>query len=170
MATKYYRIAIIALPVMLVAALAAWFFFFNLAVSEAQTPAQTAVAAPADNAQAPPDAAPDMQQQPRAAGSEAAADPLGHLSISRQSFRRGGLGSKALVTFTLRNNNDYAVKDLKIQCAFRSRDGRYSTERRRIINDIVNMKSRKTFSGTLIGFVNIKASRAKCSLLAASRV
>jgi hypothetical protein len=37
------------------------------------------------------------------------------------------------------------------------------------INDTVNTKSRKTFPGTLIGFVNIKASRAKCSVLTASR-
>jgi len=34
------------------------------------------------------------------------------LKISSQYWRRGGLGSKALVTFTLRNSNDYAVKDI----------------------------------------------------------
>jgi hypothetical protein len=174
MATRHYRTAIVALPAMLVAGFAAWFGFFTLSASDAQTSdAQTAVAvspdsAP-DSAQAHPDAAAPAAQQPPAAGPVAAAEPLGHLRISRQSFRRGGLGSKALVTFTLRNDNDYAVKDLEILCSFHSRDGRYSTERRRTINDTVNMKSRKTFPQTLIGFVNIKASRAKCSLLSASR-
>jgi hypothetical protein len=173
MATRHYRTAIVALPAMLVAGFAAWFGFFTLSASDAQTPAQTAVAvspdsAP-DSAQPHPDAASPAAQQPLAAGPVAAAEPLGHLRISRQSFRRGGLGSKALVTFTLRNDNDYAVKDLEILCSFHSRDGRYTTERRRTINDTVNMKSRKTFPLTLIGFVNIKASRAKCSLLSASR-
>ena len=38
------------------------------------------------------------------------------LKIISQSWRRGGLGSKALVTFTLRNANDYAVKDIEIAC------------------------------------------------------
>jgi hypothetical protein len=33
----------------------------------------------------------------------------------------------------------------------------------------VNAKSRKAFSRTLIGFVNIKASRARCSVVTASR-
>jgi hypothetical protein len=159
----------IALPVLLVAGFAGWLFFFDLSASDAQTPAQTAVAVPQDGSQMHPDAAAPAVQQPPAVAPDAAAEPLGHLHISRQSFRRGGLGSKALVTFTLRNDNDYAVKDPEILCAFRSRDGRYSTERRRIINDTVNMKSRKTFPVTLIGYVNIKASKAKCSLLAASR-
>jgi hypothetical protein len=162
MATRHYRTAIVALPAMLVAGFAAWFGFFTLSASDAQTSAP-------DSAQAHPDAPAPAAQQPPAAGPVAAAEPLGHLRISRQSFRRGGLGSKALITFTLRNDNDYAVKDLEILCSFHSRDGRYSTERRRTINDTVNMKSRKTFPQTLIGFVNIKASRAKCSLLSASR-
>lgn len=40
--------------------------------------------------------------------------PVDGLKISSQYWRRGGLGSKALVTFTVRNGNDYAVKDIEI--------------------------------------------------------
>jgi hypothetical protein len=32
------------------------------------------------------------------------------------------------------------------------------------------MKSRKTFARMLVGFVNIEANRAKCSLVTAARV
>ena len=91
------------------------------------------------------------------------------LKISSQSWRRGGLGSKALVTFTLRNANDYAVKDIEIACAFARRDGSHLTDRRRVIPDTVNMKSRKTYAGMLVGFVNVNANKAKCSLVTASR-
>jgi hypothetical protein len=94
---------------------------------------------------------------------------LNRLSLSRQSFRRGGLGSRALMTFTVRNANDYPVKDLEIACAFRSRDGRYVTERRRVIAETVSTKSRKAFPMTHMGFVNIKAEKAKCALVTASR-
>jgi hypothetical protein len=166
MAKKHYRAAIVALPVILMAGVAAW-FFFDLSESDAQTPAQTAVAVPPDSPQTPSDAAPAAQ--PPGAVVPQAVEPVGHLRISGQSFRRGGLGSKALVTFTLRNDNDYAVKDPEILCSFRSRDGHYSTERHRIINDTVNAKSRKAFPRTLVGFVNIKASRAKCLVVTASR-
>ena len=66
---------------------------------------------------------------------EVATSPLDGLKISSQSWRRGGLGSKALVTFTLRNGNEYAVKDIEIACAFTRRDGRHLTDRKRLIND-----------------------------------
>ena len=95
--------------------------------------------------------------------------PVDGLKISSQSWRRGGLGSKALVTFTLRNGNDYAVKDIEITCAFNRRDGSHLTDRTRVIHDTVNMKSRKTFARMHVGFVNVNANKAKCSLVTASR-
>jgi hypothetical protein len=98
------------------------------------------------------------------------AAPLDGLKISSQSWRIGGLGSNALVTFTLRNGNDYAVKDIEISCAFTRRDGSHLTDRTRTIHDIVNMKSRKTFARMHVGFVNINANQAKCSLVAASHI
>jgi hypothetical protein len=96
--------------------------------------------------------------------------PVDSLKISSQSWRRGGLGSKALMTFTLSNGNDYSVKDIEIACAFARRDGSHLTDRRRVIADTVNMKSRKRYSSMLVGFVNVNASKAKCSAVAASRI
>jgi hypothetical protein len=98
------------------------------------------------------------------------ATPLDRLKISSQSWRRGGLGSNALITFTLRNSNDYAVGDIEISCAFSRRDGSHLTDRSRLIHDTVNMKSRKTFAQLHVGFVNVNASAAKCALVAANRI
>ena len=125
-------------------------------------PAPTDANPTADTA-APPDIAPPATAEP-------AASPLDGLKIVSQSWRRGGLGSKALVTFTLRNANYYAVKDIEIACAFTRRDGRHLTDRRRVIPDTVNMKSRKRYAGMLVGFVNVNANKAKCSLVTASRL
>ena len=94
---------------------------------------------------------------------------LDRLKISSQTWRRGGLGSKALVTFTVRNDNDYAVKDVEIACAFARRDGSHLTNRGRVLADIVSMKSRKTFARVPVGFVNVNADQAKCSLVTARR-
>lgn len=101
--------------------------------------------------------------------SEPAMAELDRLRISSQTWRRGGLGSKALVTFTLRNDNDYAVKDVEIVCAFARRDGSHLTDRSRVLADPVSMKSRKTFARIPVGFVNVNADQAKCSLVAARR-
>ncbi|QAU46527.1 hypothetical protein [Bradyrhizobium guangzhouense] len=101
--------------------------------------------------------------------SAAEAVGLDRMKISSQTWRRGGLGSKALVTFTVRNDNDYAVKDVEIVCAFTRRDGSHLTDRSHVLADTVSMKSRKTFARVPVGFVNVNADQAKCSLVAARR-
>jgi hypothetical protein len=137
---------------------------------------QAAVAQSAEEAPAPaPAVAPATAPGPDAAPAPAAAEapvasPLDGLKIASQSWRRGGLGSKALVTFTLRNANEYAVKDIEIACSFARRDGSHLTDRKRVIGEAVGMKSRKTFSRLHVGFVNVNADKAKCALVAASRV
>jgi hypothetical protein len=178
--------AAVLLPVLAIAGLTAWMVLSGASSAKSQSvnPSVTA-AAPAvagektalrDSAPtpdpatpAPPAASADQSAVP-AASPPVEASPLDGLKISSQSWRRGGLGSKALVTFTLRNNNDYAVKDIEIACAFNRRDGSHLTDRTRLIRNTVDMKSRKTFARMHIGFVNINASQAKCSLVAASRI
>jgi hypothetical protein len=129
----------------------------------ASPPAVPTDANPAAAAEAPLGIAPPETAAP-------ARLPLDGLTIISQSWRRGGLGSKALVTFTLRNTNDYAVRDIEIACTFIRRDGSHLTDRRRVIPDTVNMKSRKRYAGVLVGFVNVNANKAKCSLVTASRI
>jgi hypothetical protein len=129
--------------------------------SPAPSSVSTEPSPPAATAAAPEIAAPETTVP--------AKPPVDGLKISSQSWRRGGLGSKALMTFTLRNGNDYAVKDVEIACAFARRDGSHLTDRKRVIPDTVNMKSQKRYSGMLVGFVNVNANKVKCSLVTASR-
>src|SRR4051812_757806 len=85
MAVKRYRVAIVALPITLTVGMLAWFFYFTIGESDAQTTnLHTAVVSEpeADTA------------TPQAAAGPVAIGPLGRLSIARQSFARGGLGSK----------------------------------------------------------------------------
>jgi hypothetical protein len=95
--------------------------------------------------------------------------PLDRLRLSGQSFRRGGLGSNAQLSFTLRNGNDYAVKDVAIACAYTRCEGRHLNDRARLVPGTIEMCSRKSFEGLHIGFVNVNASKAKCALVSASR-
>jgi len=95
--------------------------------------------------------------------------PLDRLKLFAQPWHRGGLGSNAQLSFTLRNSNDYAVKDVAIACAFIRRDGRHLTDRTRLVPGIVEMRSRKSFERLHIAFVNVNASKAKCALVSASR-
>jgi hypothetical protein len=95
--------------------------------------------------------------------------PAAGLRISGQSWQRAGLGSNAQATFTLRNDNAYAVKDIEIACAFARRDGSHLTDRKRIIPVTVDSKTRKRFARLHVGFVNVHANRINCSVIAAAR-
>jgi hypothetical protein len=154
----------------------AWTYLSEDASNTAE-PLQLAAAAAPEPASPPATGAkpgPELNTAatPVEAPAEAAAEipPVDGLKISSQSWRRGGLGSKALVTFTLRNGNDYAVRDIEITCAFNRRDGSHLTDRTRVIRDTVNMKSRRTFARMHVGFINVNANKAKCSLVTASRL
>jgi len=124
-----------------------------------------------------PDVAEAVQSNPAAptisTGQQPAAmsepPPAAGLRISGQSWQRAGLGSNAQATFTLRNDNAYAVKDIEIACAFARRDGSHLTDRKRIIPVTVDSKARKRFARLHVGFVNIHANRINCSVIAATR-
>ena len=80
----------------------------------------------------------------RAAGGEAivpeATAPVDGLKISSQFWRRGGLGSKALVTFTLRNDQRLRRQGYRDLLRFSRRDGSHLTDRARVIHDTVNKR------------------------------
>jgi hypothetical protein len=171
-AAEYLKSGYLWLPAAaLIAGMAAWALVAGYASKPAESEPVLAAAVVADPAVAP---ASVVAYNPPTAGGEAIVPeetaPVDGLKISSQYWRRGGLGSKALVTFTLRNTNDYAVKDIAISCAFSRRDGSHLTDRSRVIHDIVNKRSRKTFARLLVGFVNVNASKGKCSLVAARPV
>ena len=175
-AARLFQNRLIWLLVVLVVGAVAWKTFSDNAAgrAEGQTVGRTSFATTASIQPSPlsdidPALSASQAGAAPAAGPPEAA-PVNGLKISSQSWRRGGLGSKALVTFTLRNDNDYAVGDIGLLCAFTRADGSPVTERRPTIRDTVKMKSRKTFARMHVGFINVSASRAKCSLLSASRV
>jgi len=156
--------AMVLLPVVAVAGMAAWTMLSEPTNARSQTvgmaPDKTAKRETA------------MLMAPAAPAQAAPLEPasVDGLKISSQSWRRGGLGSNALVTFTLRNDNPYAVRDIELACSFTRQDGSHLTDRKRIIPDaVVNTKSRKTFSQVHIGFVNVYANKAKCAPVAANR-
>ena len=175
-ALKNCRIGVVALPAIGAIGLLTWALVSGPSDPENQL-SSAAPASPVTAAQTPssldPPVTPANAALASPAGENAASAETGStdgLHISSQFWRRGGLGSNALVTFTLRNRNDYAVRDIEISCAFSRGDGSHLTDRTRTIHDTVGMKSRKTFAHLHVGFVNINASKAKCALVAASRI
>jgi hypothetical protein len=165
----FAKARLLALPAIALLGCATWMMLPGRSDAEGQSAQNASLVDPPAASTDPVSASPEQAAAPAAEPVSVEKPVIDGLKISSQSWRRGGLGSKALLTFTLRNANDYAVKDIEIACAFARRDGSHLTDRRRVIADTVSMKSRKTYSGMLIGFVNVSANKAKCSLVTASR-
>jgi hypothetical protein len=169
----------VLLPVVVIAGLTAWMMLSTPISARSQAGSQETMSTTQGNTQgntqgtAAPQQNAALDTAPAPSPNAAPVDPpaVNGLKISSQSWRRGGLGSNALVTFTLRNDNNYAVRDIEIACAFSRQDGSHLTDRKRVIPDaVVNTKSRKTFAQIHIGFVNIYANKAKCAPIAANRI
>lgn len=176
-AVKYLRAGFVWLPAVLIVGFWVWTILSGSASHTAEDePVRLATAVATEPVPSPTvdtaqDEAPlNPATLPMEAITRAESAPVDGLKIASQSWRRGGLGSNALVTFTMRNGNDYAVKDIEIFCTFSRKDGSPLTARTHVIHDTVNRRSRKTFARMHIGFVNINADQAKCSLVAASHV
>jgi hypothetical protein len=176
-AAKFFRSGFVWLPVALIAGFGAWMLLSGYDSKPAESEPVTLAAAAATEPAPLPAPVTTVAQDGSAfnpaiteAITPAQTAPVDGIKISSQSWRRGGLGSNALVTFTLRNGNNYAVKDIELFCSFARRDGSHLTDRIRTIPDIVNMKSRKTFARIHIGFINVNAERAKCAPVAANHI
>jgi hypothetical protein len=174
MPASYLRTAVGWLPIAVILVVAGWLLLSHALEQAPAGPVHLAAAVSAKPVLASPTVGLARERSFDPATSEAIVPeqpaPVDRLTISSQSWRRGGLGSNALVTMTLRNDNGYAVKDIDVACAFLRPDGSRLTSRSRLINDVVNMKSRKTFVRLHVGFVNVNAAKAKCSLVAARHI
>lgn len=171
MSENRLRTAVGWLPIAVIAATAAWLLLSFVRGPDVARPIHVAVARPS-----PAASTVGLAKEPSfdPLTSEAIVPdqpaPVDRLTITSQSWRRGGLGSNAFVTLTLRNNNGYAIRGVEFACAFSRPDGSHLTDRSRVIPDVINMKSRKTFVRLHVGFVNVNAARAKCLPVAASHV
>jgi hypothetical protein len=170
----YLRLALGWLPIIVILAAASWLLMSDHVRRRAEIVPGHVAAAKAMRAESPVTVGLAKQPSFDPMTSEAITPeqpaPVDDLRISSQAWRRGGLGSNAFVTMTLRNANDYAVKDVEILCAFARPDGSHLTDRTRLIHDSINRKSRKTFARLHVGFVNPGATKANCSVVAASHV
>lgn len=170
-AVTYFTPGLILLAVVLMAGCGAWMALSDAGGDVAESdPVRLVAAAEPETVLPPATAAEQPDASPNMPGTPAEAAPADGLKILSQHWRRGGLGSNALVTFTLRNGNDYAVRDIEISCAFSRGDGSHMTDRTRVIHDTVRRKGRKTFARLHIGFINVNAEHARCEPVTASRI
>lgn len=93
--------------------------------------------------------------------------PESNISIKNLNWTRGGFGSVMLVTFTLKNENHYNVRDVQIKCDLSGKSGTViGSVEQTIFERLVDTK---TFSDVNMGFIPGQTNSVNCSVLSAKR-
>jgi hypothetical protein len=98
----------------------------------------------------------------------AAAEPAEAVRIVKQVFKKGGSNTAGVADLTIANNNDYAVKDLKIRCLFTARDSGKVSEIQQTIAGPVKAKSEQLFKKVNFAFVDLSKVDGACDVRAAT--
>lgn len=92
------------------------------------------------------------------------------MTLSAQSWEKGGFGSIGIMSMTISNMNPFAVKDITIRCTFDGKSGTQLTERLQTIYDTIPANNSKRFAKVNVGFIDSQSARAGCSLVMAGRL
>lgn len=96
--------------------------------------------------------------------------PDRRMSLIGQSWSTGGFDSIGLMSFTVKNDNPYPIKDFVISCRFHGNSGTFLGDREHKVYETVKAKSSRAFAKVNIGFIPSQSARGGCSLLSAIRI
>jgi hypothetical protein len=95
---------------------------------------------------------------------------LQNVHLVNFSWSTGGFENIMMANFLIRNNNDFAIKDITVKCVHAGKSGTTIDSNTRTIYDSINAKSSKTFRDFNMGFIHSQAATSQCSLSSVVRV
>lgn len=87
--------------------------------------------------------------------------------IEKQSWEKGGFGSVAIASLSLKNLNDYPVKDISLRCEYSGESGTVLNTHLETVFRVIPPKKTIRVRDMNIGFINSQAARGGCSVIAA---
>jgi hypothetical protein len=93
-------------------------------------------------------------------------NPAAKLAVKSMTWGRRGV---AIVNVAIENGNDFAVKDIAINCRFSGKSGTELSTNDYKIFDIIPAKAAKTFKELNVGLIDDQSARAHCYIVSAQR-
>jgi hypothetical protein len=87
-----------------------------------------------------------------------------HVEITKWSWRKGGFDNIMFATFTFKNNNDFAVKDITVQCVHSAASGTTIDDNTRTIYKRIAAHKKLTVHDFDMGFIHSQAERSNCTV------
>lgn len=85
------------------------------------------------------------------------------------TWKLGGFDNVILATFTVKNGNDFDVKDIQIRCEAFGKSGTKIDRNTRTIFDVVKAKKTKQLPEANLGLVNSQAHQLACEIVGFAR-
>jgi hypothetical protein len=79
--------------------------------------------------------------------------PDRRMSLAAHSWSTGGFDTIGLMTFTVKNDNPYPIKDFVVSCSFHGNRGTFLGDREHKVYETVKAKSSRAFAKINIGFI-----------------
>lgn len=122
--------------------------------------AMNVIALLAKRAPAPTTSLPYVRTDPEASHRSIVAN----IKLEKVQLSKGGLATVGSVSFSIRNDNDFEVRDIDIRCEFWEKSGGAIGESRKTVHGTVKAKSTKVVNNFNLGFINPQATRGGCEV------
>jgi hypothetical protein len=80
------------------------------------------------------------------------------------SWKTGGFDNIMMATFVVRNNNDFAVKDITIRCNHSAKSGTEIDSNTKTIYETIAPKKKRTFRDFNMRFIHSQAASSRCQI------
>lgn len=104
-----------------------------------------------------------------AAGVAFAADPGDNVKISIEKWRKPGSNNAGTADITVTNDNDFAVKDIRVKCDYMSKTGGRKIETDQRLSMTVKAKTTKLFKKTKFPFIDQETAEGSCKVTSAAQ-
>jgi len=104
-----------------------------------------------------------------ATGIANAAEPGDKVKISIEKWRKPGSNNIGTADITVTNDNDFAVKDIRVKCDYMSKTGGRKIETDQRLALTVKPKTTKLFKKTKFPFINQEAATGACKVTGATQ-
>ena len=100
-------------------------------------------------------------------GIASAADPGDKVKVSIEKWRKPGSNNAGTADITVTNDNDFAVKDIRVKCDYMSKTGGRKIETDQRLALTIKAKTTKLFKKTKFPFIDQETAEGSCKVTGA---
>ena len=104
-----------------------------------------------------------------ATGLASAAEPGDKVKVTIEKWRKPGSNNAGTADITVTNDNDFAVKEIRVKCDYMAKTGGRKIETDQRLSLTVKAKTTKTFKKTKFPFIDTEASEGTCKVSSATQ-